>query len=172
MFLCSYLFIDFETAESAHAAVKNLDGHKMSKAHQLSVNKFTDVEKYTKMNDNYVEPVIEEFAPKEHIKSWLADEQARDQFVMYRGDDVSIFWNRKSEDPEHVHTRQVIKERGIHSNTSHLTLYYHSNFDRTGRKPMSNGHLWVVTWRHSISKVLFCGVVHPGARLFDSSILE
>jgi translation initiation factor 3 subunit B len=82
----------------------------MSKAHQLSVNKFTDVEKYTKMNDKYVEPVIEEFAPKEHIKSWLADEQARDQFVMYRGDDVSIFWNRKSEDPEHVHTRQV-KER-------------------------------------------------------------
>jgi translation initiation factor 3 subunit B len=112
LFLCSYLFIDFESAESAHAAVKNLDGHKMSKAHQLSVNKFTDVEKYTKMNDKYVEPVIEEFAPKEHIKSWLADEQARDQFVMYRGDDVSIFWNRKSEDPEHVHTRQV-RERKI-----------------------------------------------------------
>lgn len=102
-----YLFIDFETREAAHAAVKNLDGHKMSKSHQLSVNKFMDVEKYTSMSDEYVEPKLEEYTPKEHLRSWLMDPQARDQFVMYRGDDVSIYWNRKSEKPEHVYSRTV-----------------------------------------------------------------
>ncbi|KAI8339083.1 WD40-repeat-containing domain protein [Chlamydoabsidia padenii] len=153
-----YLFIDFESAESALAAVKNLDGHKMSKAHQLSVNKFTDVEKYTKMNDDYVEPVIEEFTPKEHIKSWLADEQARDQFVMYRGDDVSIFWNRKSEDPEHVHTRQNWTETYVQ--WSPLGSYL-ATFHIQG----------IVLWGGpSWSKLV--RFVHPGVKLIDFSPCE
>lgn len=103
----SYLFIDFKSAESAHAAVKNLDGHKLSKTVTLSVNKFTDVEKYSDMNEQYVEPEIAPYEPKEHLKSALMDPQARDQFVMYRGDDVSIFWNRKTDAPEHVYSRTV-----------------------------------------------------------------
>lgn len=108
-YLCRdrYLFIDFETPEAAHAAVKNLDGHKMSKSHQLSVNKFTDVEKYTSMSDEYVEPEVAEYKPKEHLKSWLMDPQARDQFVMYRGDDVTIYWNNKAEKPEFVKSKNV-----------------------------------------------------------------
>lgn len=103
----SYLFIDFKSAESAQAAVKNLDGHKLSKTVTLLVNKFTDVEKYSDMNEEYVEPQIEPYTPKEHLKSALMDLQARDQFVMYRGDDVSIFWNRKTDAPEHVYSRTV-----------------------------------------------------------------
>jgi translation initiation factor 3 subunit B len=84
-----------------------LDGHKLSKTVILSVNKFTDVEKYNDMNEQYVEPEIEPYTPKEHLKSALMDLQARDQFVMYRGDDVSIFWNRKTDAPEHVYSRTV-----------------------------------------------------------------
>lgn len=103
----SYLFIDFVSAESAHAAVKKLDGYKMTRTITLSVNKFTDVEKYSDMNEEYVEPEIEPFTPKEHLKSYLMDPLARDQFVMYKGDDVSVFWNRKSDPPEHVYTRAV-----------------------------------------------------------------
>jgi translation initiation factor 3 subunit B len=79
----------------------------LSKTVTLSVNKFTDVEKFSGMSDTYVEPEVQPFTPKEHLKSWLMDEQARDQFVMYRGDDVGVFWNRKTESPEHVHTRTV-----------------------------------------------------------------
>ncbi|KAI8084466.1 WD40-repeat-containing domain protein [Halteromyces radiatus] len=153
-----YLFIDFETAESAYAAVKNLDGHKMSKSHQLSVNKFTDVEKYTKMSDEYVEPTIEEYSPKEHIKSWLADEQARDQFVMYRGDDVSIFWNRKSDEPEHVHTRQNWTETYVQ--WSPLGSYL-ATFHIQG----------IVLWGGpSWSKIV--RFVHPGVKLIDFSPCE
>ncbi|KAI9317686.1 hypothetical protein BX666DRAFT_1939833 [Dichotomocladium elegans] len=101
-----FLFIDFETPEAAHAAIKNLDGHKMSKSHQLSVNRFSDVEKYATMSDEYVPPVQEEFKPKEHLKSWLMDPQARDQFFVYHGNDAGIYWNRKSEKPEEVYSRR------------------------------------------------------------------
>lgn len=84
-----------------------MDGHKLSKSVILSVNKFTDVEKYSDMNEEYVEPTIEPFVPKEHFKSFLMDPLARDQFVLYKGDDVSVFWNRKGDSPEHVYSRTV-----------------------------------------------------------------
>ncbi|KAI9014379.1 eukaryotic translation initiation factor eIF2A-domain-containing protein [Phycomyces nitens] len=150
-----YLFIDFETPEAAHAAVKNLDGHKMSKTHQLSVNKFTDVEKYTSMDDTFVEPAVEEYVPKEHIRSWLTDEQARDQFVMYRGDDVSIFWNQKADNPDHVYTRQNWTETYVQWSPlgSYLSTFHQMGIALWG------GPSW--------SKIV--RFVHPGVKLIDFS---
>lgn len=101
------MFVDFETPDAAFAAVKNLDGYKMSKSHQLSVNRFTDVEKYTSMKDEYEEPELPEFTPKEHLKSWLMDPQARDQLLIYRGKEAGIYWNRKTEKLEEVYVRSV-----------------------------------------------------------------
>ncbi|ORX44427.1 translation initiation factor eIF-3b [Hesseltinella vesiculosa] len=150
-----YLFIEFETVEAAIAAVKNLDGHKMSKSHQLSVNKFTDVEKYGKMSDEYVEPKTTDFQAKEHIKGWLADDQARDQFVMYRGEDVSVFWNRKSEDPEHVHTRNNWTETYVQWSPlgSYLSTFHTQGIALWG------GPSWNQIVRF----------VHPGVKLIDFS---
>lgn len=99
----------------------------MDKTHYLSVNRFTDIEKYSQIEEEYKEPEEEKFVEKvmilsfylalilnltslllqEHLRSWLTDPQARDQFVLYRGDDVSIFWNRKTEPPEEEHKRVV-----------------------------------------------------------------
>ena len=31
--------------------------------------------------------------PQEHLRAWLADPQGRDQYVTYRGDEVSIRWH-------------------------------------------------------------------------------
>ena len=166
--LYSYLFIDFKSPESAHAAVKNLDGHKLSKSVTLSVNKFTDVEKYSDMNEEYVEPQIEPYTAKEHLKSALMDPQARDQFVMYRGDDVSIFWNRKTDSPEHVYSRTVSLLDIKILNCSNI---HFMRFVRTGLKPMFNGLLRVLIFPHSIPKVLLFGVVHLGTRLFVLFIL-
>ncbi|KAG0170780.1 Translation initiation factor 3 subunit b [Apophysomyces sp. BC1034] len=150
-----YLFIDFTTPEAAHAAVKNMDGFKMSKANQLSVSKFTDVEKYSKMDDEYVAPPPQEFAPKEHIKSWLTDSQARDQFVMYRAEDVSIFWNRKTEAPDHVYTRQNWTETYVQWSPqgSYLSTFHTQGIALWG------GPSW--------SKIV--RFVHPGVKLIDFS---
>lgn len=169
-YLCRdrYLFIDFETPEAAHAAVKNLDGHKMSKSHQLSVNKFTDVEKYTSMSDEYVEPEVAEYKPKEHLKSWLMDPQARDQFVMYRGDDVTIYWNNKAEKPEFVKSKNVCVTFWGRKGSSSLVFFLMLCVYRTGPKCICNGPLSAVISPPSMPWVSHCGVVPPWKRLFVS----
>jgi len=44
----------------------------------------------------------EPFTDREHLRSWLFDPQARDQFVMFRGDNVGVFWNNKRDAPEPI----------------------------------------------------------------------
>ncbi|KAJ3157787.1 Translation initiation factor 3 subunit b [Geranomyces variabilis] len=100
-----YVFIEFETVEQATQAVKLGNGHKLDRAHVFAVNRFDDIEKYTSTNDEYVEPAEVPFVEKEHLKSWLADPRARDQWVMMKGDEVSIYWNNKSEQPDLDHSR-------------------------------------------------------------------
>lgn len=140
----------------------------MSKSHQLSVNRFTDVEKYTSMKDEYEEPELPEFTPKEHLKSWLMDPQARDQLLIYRGKEAGIYWNRKTEKLEEVYVRSVssvfyssiIDYRSIDS-------FYH----RIGHKTTCNGLLLVAMLLLSMHRVLHCGVVLLGLRLYVSIIL-
>ncbi|KAI8914800.1 hypothetical protein PhCBS80983_g00802 [Powellomyces hirtus] len=100
-----YIFIDFETPEQATLAVKQGNGHKLDRAHILAVNRFDDIERYTNTNDQYEEPEEEPFVEKEHLKSWLADPRARDQWVMMKGDEVSIYWNNKGDQPDLDHSR-------------------------------------------------------------------
>jgi translation initiation factor 3 subunit B len=64
-----YVFIEYDTPEQAAAAIKTKDGHSLDKSHRLSVNKFTDIEKYCTHSDHYVEPEIEPYIAK--VKSPL-----------------------------------------------------------------------------------------------------
>ncbi|KAI9209841.1 eukaryotic translation initiation factor eIF2A-domain-containing protein [Polychytrium aggregatum] len=100
-----YMFLDFETPEQADLAVKHGDGHKMTKTHILAVNKLDDIEACRSVPDEFQAPESAEYVEKEHLKSWLTDPRARDQWVVMRGDEVSIFWNNKSQDPELVYSR-------------------------------------------------------------------
>ncbi len=79
----------------------------MDKNHILSIFSFDDVEMFESIADEYIEPEIEEFKPKEHLKSWLNDERARDQFAVVKGEEVGIYWNNKSELPDKVQLRAV-----------------------------------------------------------------
>jgi translation initiation factor 3 subunit B len=63
------MFIEFETAEQATLAVKLIDGFKMDKSHTLAVNRFTDVEKYSAVEEEFHAPAEEEFIEKVHSHS-------------------------------------------------------------------------------------------------------
>lgn len=81
----------------------------LDKKHTLAVNKLTDIEKYGregKIDDDYVAPEIADFTEKEHLRWWLADPNARDQFVMFRGDNVGVYWNNKKDPPETIVDRK------------------------------------------------------------------
>jgi len=86
-------------------AVKKLNGLAFDKKHTLAVNKLTDIERYGRegrIEENYVEPEAEEFVERDHLRSWLGDPKSRDQFILYRGDNVGVFWNEKNKDPEMI----------------------------------------------------------------------
>jgi translation initiation factor 3 subunit B len=73
------------------------------------VNKLTDIEKYGregKVDDEYVSPEVPAFTEHEHLRSWLGDPNARDQFVMFRGDNVGVFWNNRKDPPESIVDRK------------------------------------------------------------------
>ncbi|CEJ56701.1 Putative Eukaryotic translation initiation factor 3 subunit B [Penicillium brasilianum] len=100
-----FAFVEFETPEQALAAVKQLHGVPLDKKHTLAVNKLMDIERYGRegrIDEEYHAPEVEPFKEKEHLRSWMADAHARDQFALYRNDKVGVFWNNKSNPPENV----------------------------------------------------------------------
>lgn len=101
----SFAFVEYETPEQAVAAVKHLHDVPLDKKHTLSVNKLMDVDRYGRegrVDEEYKPPHVEPFKEKEHLRAWLADPSARDQFALFRGDKVGVFWNNKSNPPENV----------------------------------------------------------------------
>ncbi|EON99421.1 putative eukaryotic translation initiation factor 3 protein [Phaeoacremonium minimum UCRPA7] len=106
-----FAFVEYSSPGEAAAAVRQLDMVPLDKKHTLRVNKLTDVERYGRegrIDDHYTPPQVEEFAEKEHLRSFMADPsgRGRDQFVMYRGESVGIFWNSEKDQPEPVVDRQ------------------------------------------------------------------
>ena len=102
---CRFAFVEYETPEQAVAAVKQLHGVPLDKKHTLQVNKLMDIERYGRegrVEEEYKPPTVEAFKEKEHLRSWMGDVHARDQFALYRGDKVGVFWNNKSNPPENV----------------------------------------------------------------------
>lgn len=100
-----FCFIEFSNPEMARAAIKVGNGYKLDVKHTLIVNPFNDIEEYTHMPDEYVPPTIEEYQEKEHIKGWLKDQSARDQWVLLKGSDFGIYWNNKGNQPTLVHAK-------------------------------------------------------------------
>ncbi|KAF8640680.1 hypothetical protein AX17_000336 [Amanita inopinata Kibby_2008] len=97
------IFVDFRSPDDANLALSALHNYPFDAKHTFKLNKFTDIETYENMDETYVEPESEEYAPREHLRAWLADPQGRDQYVIYRGDEVKIYWHGKPSQCEVAH---------------------------------------------------------------------
>ena len=93
-------FIEYETPEQASAAIKQFNNLDFDRRHRLLVTRFVDVETYAQTSEEFVEPPEKEYAQREHIRSWLKDPQGRDQFLLYRNEELSVCWNRRTEAPD------------------------------------------------------------------------
>ncbi|KAF2222064.1 eukaryotic translation initiation factor eIF2A-domain-containing protein [Elsinoe ampelina] len=104
-----YAFVEYGSSEEAAAAIKALNLTALDKKHTMKVNRLTDIERYGRegrIDEEYHEPHIEPFAEKEHLRWWLSDTDGRDQFVVYRGDNVGVYWNERDETPDPIVDRQ------------------------------------------------------------------
>ncbi|KAJ3111315.1 Translation initiation factor 3 subunit b [Phlyctochytrium bullatum] len=162
-----YIFIEFETPEQANLCIKStLDGLVIDKKHTAKVNKFDDIDHFLTLNEEYIPPVIEPFAERAHLRSWLLDERCRDEWVMMKEDDVGIYWNNKAEKPDEVHKRRNWSDmyvawspQGTYLATFHkqgVALWGGPKFDKLVRFAHPNVKLidfspdekYLVSWSH------------------------
>ncbi|KAL9060312.1 MAG: hypothetical protein Q9162_000716 [Coniocarpon cinnabarinum] len=100
-----YAFVEFATADQANHAVKSLNNTPLDKKHTMFVNKLTDIERYGRegrIADEFQPPHIEPYKDREHLRWWVGDEDGRDQFIMFRNENVGVFWNEKEEPPSNI----------------------------------------------------------------------
>lgn len=160
----------------------------LDKKHTLRVNKLMDIDRYGRegrVDEEYHPPKIEEFTPTDHLRSYMADPsgRGRDQFVMYRGDQVGVFWNNEKDNPENVVDRPNWTESfvqwsplGTYLTSVHIQgvqLWGGPKWDRLGRFPHPFVNLvafsplenYLVTWSNRPIAIPEEG--HPALSLDD-----
>ncbi|KIY45493.1 translation initiation factor eIF-3b [Fistulina hepatica ATCC 64428] len=152
-----YLFIEFRNADAATAAIDILHNHPFDTRHTFKVNRFTDIETFRNLDEIYVEPKAEEYTPREHLRSWLADPQGRDQYVTNQGDEVTIYWHGKKEQCEIAYKPEFNKEFYLYVAWSPLGTYVVS-LHRLGVR-LWGGASWSAQGRF----------MHPLVKLIDFS---
>ena len=64
MTLNSYIFMEYPTADAASYAQSVMDGHPFDAKHTFLVNRFSDIDRYSSMNEEYREPEPEPYVPR------------------------------------------------------------------------------------------------------------
>ncbi|KAI6132740.1 translation initiation factor eIF-3b [Pisolithus croceorrhizus] len=153
-----FIFMDLGNADAATHAANAMNGHPFDARHTFYVNKFSDIEQFANMDETYVEPKVEEYRPKEHLKAWLADPQGRDQYVTYRGDDVEIHWHGKLSQCEVAYSKKNWTE--LYVSWSPMGTYFATLFRQGVR--LWGGTSWEPQQRFA----------HPLVKLIDFSPCE
>ena len=87
-----FAFVVFEKKESAAKAVSLADGFKLDKKHTFKVCLYSDLDKYRNWPEEYKEPTMPEFKEPLNLRSWLADADVRDQYVVREGKETKVAW--------------------------------------------------------------------------------
>jgi len=58
------MFIEFRNVDDANLALATIHNHPFDAKHTFKVNRFTDIERYTEMDETYVEPKLDKFEPR------------------------------------------------------------------------------------------------------------
>ncbi|KAL8278171.1 hypothetical protein RQP46_009344 [Phenoliferia psychrophenolica] len=101
-----YIFITLPSIQEAQVFQRALHGYAFDKRHTFSVVPFSEVHHYDELEDDWVEPAVEDWAPKEHFRAWLGDPAGRDQIILFREDTAELVWNGRGGAFEVAHTRE------------------------------------------------------------------
>lgn len=104
------LFVTLGSPAVADMAAKNLAGQ-FDKSHALTCIPLVGASEILETKEEFdgIDNADSTYQPKEHLKGWLTDSQARDQVLMIQGDDVKIEWVHRGTSFENNHTRSVSK---------------------------------------------------------------
>ncbi|XP_074598834.1 eukaryotic translation initiation factor 3 subunit b [Brevipalpus obovatus] len=98
-----YAFIEYESPAMAESAIKTLNGYKLDRAHLLEVNLFSDIDKYSRIDDNWVKPQPKSYIDHGNLREWLEEEpygvKAYDQYSVLLEDGQVFIYTNASPDP-------------------------------------------------------------------------
>lgn len=106
-----YCFIEYNTPQEAELAKEKTHGYKLDRSHIFVVSMFDDFDRFMKVPDEWAPPEVQPYTPGENLQKWLADEKARDQFVIRAGSYTEVLWNDARQlKPDPVYKRQYWTE--------------------------------------------------------------
>ena len=88
-----FAFVEYNTPAEAVNARENANGYRLDKNHVFSVYTFDDLDKFSRVPNEYVPPEAKAYTPTEDLFHWLMDKRGRDQFASRYADQTEIFWN-------------------------------------------------------------------------------
>lgn len=99
-----FLFVECATPADSKKIIKAFHTKRLDLKHRLYLYSVRDVERYNSdgFNTEFEEPAMPEFIPSSSLKSWLQDEEVRDQYVLQKDDLTTVFWNTMLEDVDNV----------------------------------------------------------------------
>lgn len=100
------MFVEYETPEVALEAVKAADGHHLDKQHVFAVNLFTDIEKYSSIEEKWDPPERQPYKDRGNLRSWLLEPDCYDQYSVL-SDEGKLVTVYKNATPDPI----VLKER-------------------------------------------------------------
>lgn len=107
-----YMFIEFENPDQAIEAVRVTDGHRLDKQHVFAVNLFTDIEKYSRIADEWETPQPQPYVDRGNLSYWLLEQDCLDQYsVVYDGGQVTAVYSNSYPEPT------LLKQRSLWTET-------------------------------------------------------
>ncbi|TIB88136.1 eukaryotic translation initiation factor 3 subunit B [Wallemia mellicola] len=100
-----YIFLTLKNSQEATNLIARLDNAPFDSKHTFLINKFSEIDQYLNASDQFVQPTIQEYKPKDHLRSWLSDSQGRDQFISFQNDQVNLNYHNRSGAPQVVQTK-------------------------------------------------------------------
>lgn len=99
-----FLFVECASPADGNRIIKAFHTKRLDLKHRLYIYTMKDVEKYNSasFNTDFKEPEMPEFVPSSSLKSWLQDEEVRDQFILQKDELTTAFWNSTVADADTV----------------------------------------------------------------------
>lgn len=120
-----FLFIELENIAQAKKVQQALHGRVLDKNHTIIALPFSELASLASTPLTEFAFTPEPFIDRGHLKSWLCDEQARDQFYIQQADSISVFWNEGSQPPEQAFSQSKISDKFQWSSTGIYLSSYH-----------------------------------------------
>lgn len=99
-----FLFVECASPADGNRIIKAFHTKRLDLKHRLYIYTMKDVEKYNSgsFNTDFEEPEMPEFVPSSSLKSWLQDEEVRDQYILQKDELTTAFWNTTVADADTV----------------------------------------------------------------------